>query len=278
MVAARRLAPLRLELDEALNRIYEAVDATLGELLALLPAGADVVVPTPLGMEDETTRADLLPGMLAAVLGAPTRARSRPGIWRLRAAVPVGARAAIARSLPDRFALELTGRLEGRGDWSSTRAFALPSDHDGFVRLNLRGRERDGVVEPTDADALTEEIAAGLLTYCDPDGASCIERIERYGGAEPPRAAMPDLIVHWRRTPSARIRRVVSPMFGAVDRIGAGIGRSGGHELDAWALVLPGRSRLRDGPADLADLPATAYAALGGSPGELVGRSLLGPV
>ena len=29
-------------------------------------------------------------------------------------------------------------------DWSQTRAFALPSDQHGWVRINLRGREAQG--------------------------------------------------------------------------------------------------------------------------------------
>ena len=46
-------------------------------------------------------------------------------------------------------------------DWSQVRAFALPSDTTGYVRLNLRGRERDGIVSPAAAEALRDEIAQG---------------------------------------------------------------------------------------------------------------------
>ena len=40
-------------------------------------------------------------------------------------------------------------------DWSQTRAYGLGLNG---VYLNLRGRERDGIVDPADKDALLEEL------------------------------------------------------------------------------------------------------------------------
>src|SRR5256885_8916367 len=31
-------------------------------------------------------------------------------------------------------------------DWARTRAFSLPTDQHGWIRINLRGRERAGIV------------------------------------------------------------------------------------------------------------------------------------
>ena len=57
------------------------------------------------------------------------------------------ARASIANALPRRAILEVISRLEVRAsDWSQVRAFTLPSDGVGYIRLNLCGRERNGVV------------------------------------------------------------------------------------------------------------------------------------
>ena len=139
-------------------------------MLAALPAGADVIVTSAVGMDVNTSRADLLPEMLAAVLaGGPVEPDGAGAIWRLRAAMPAGLRGAIARAIPDRAALALTARLELRGiDWATTRAFAHPADNQGYVRLNLRGRERGGVVAPEAAEGLMEEIAAGLAALSGP--------------------------------------------------------------------------------------------------------------
>ena len=170
-VDERSLDPeARALLASALDEVYVAVDRAFGRVLAALPAGADVIVTSAVGMGVNTSRADLLPEMLAAVLaGGPIEPDGAGAIWRLRASMPAGLRGAIARAIPDRAALALTARLELRGiDWANTPAFAHPADNQGYVRLNLRGRERGGVVAPEAAEGLMEEISAGLASLSGP--------------------------------------------------------------------------------------------------------------
>ena len=128
---------------------------------------------------------------------------------------------------------DLTARLELRGvDWTETRAFALPTDQHGYVRLNIRGREREGIVEPDDADELMDEIAEGLLTFRDPDGGPAVEAVDRVAdvlGDGPGLHQMPDLVVRWANRPATRLAGVGSPKFGDVARRGGGSGRSGNH-------------------------------------------------
>jgi len=63
---------------------------------------------------------------------------------------------------------------DGRGrkylagvDWSQTRAFCLGL---AGIWLNVRGREAKGLVEPTDADRLRDEICERLTGLTDPEG------------------------------------------------------------------------------------------------------------
>ena len=269
-------------LASALEAVYEAVDAAFARVLAALPGDADVVVASAVGMDVNTSRADLLPGMLAAVLaGRPLPAGESGAIWRLRGAVPPRARGAIARALPDRVALELTARLELRGvDWSSTRAFAHPADNQGYVRLNLRGRERDGIVDPGEADELLHRIAAGLRTFRDPDGEPAVAGVDRVGEHHPGARAdrLPDLVVSWSDRPATTLPGVTSADFGEVIRRGAGSGRSGNHTPgDAWAVVAPGGCAPRSGstPPRLADVASTIAAACGVEGDGLAGEPLL---
>ena len=52
-------------------------------------------------------------------------------------------------------------------DWTQTKAYALGL---GQIYLNLKGREKDGIVEPGEpAERLLREIRAKLLAYRDPD-------------------------------------------------------------------------------------------------------------
>lgn len=273
----------RALLAGALGDVYEAVDAAFGRVLAALPGDADVIVASAVGMDVNSSRADLLPQMLAAVLagGPPPSADGAGAIWRLRAAIPPGARGAIARALPDRAALELTARLELRGvDWSQTAAFAHPADNQGYVRLNLRGRERDGIVDESEADALLARIAAGLRTFRDRDGGPAVARVDRvadrYAGARA--AQLPDLVVSWSRRPATTLAGVHSPAFGDVARRGTGSGRSGNHTPgDAWAVVAPGASAPCDQgrPPRLADVATTVAAVCGVDGEKLAGEPLL---
>ncbi len=85
----------------------------------------------------------------------------------------------------------------GTVDWSRTVAFGLWNAQQG-VRLNVRGREPQGIVEPGAAyESLRDEIAAGLLAAAEPHtGRPAVERVwrreELYSG--PFLDDMPDLV------------------------------------------------------------------------------------
>jgi predicted AlkP superfamily phosphohydrolase/phosphomutase len=272
-------------LRSALDDVYVSVDDAVGRVCASLPAGTDVVVTSAVGMDVNTSVADLLPEMLARVLGEVSADSESGGdagaIWRLRAAMPAGLRARIADALPDRLALELTARLELRGlDWSHTRAFAHPADNQGYIRLNLRGRERDGIVDGADVDALLDEIATGLATFAHEDGTPALAGVARaqdlYPGTHADR--LPDLAVRWADQPATRLNALHSPRFGTVRRHGSGSGRSGNHTPgDAWAVMAPGASEHRDParPARLVDVAATVCEVTGADAKGLAGEPLL---
>lgn len=271
-------------LHSALEDVYAEVDTAFGRVLDALPEDCDVIVASAVGMDVNSSRADLLPQMLEAVLrgGPPAGGDAGAGaIWRLRAAIPPGARGAIARALPDRAALELTARLELRGiDWSQTRAFCHPADNQGYIRLNLRGRERDGIVDPGEADELLRVIAAGLATFCDPDGAAAVATVDRVAEHHPGARSdqLPDLVVQWSERPATTLPGVHSPSFGDVLRRGTGSGRSGNHTPgDAWAVVAPGAHGRREPrrAARLEDVASTVAAVCGVEPDGLAGEALL---
>lgn len=99
-------------------------------------------------------------------------------------------------------------KQDGRGkknltgiDWSQTRAFAVGL---AGIFLNLKGREAQGIVDPTDqASSLREEIAAGLATLADPGtgGQKVVKQVynaqEVYRG--PYKDDAPDLIVGYNK-------------------------------------------------------------------------------
>lgn len=278
----------RLELEATVAESYAAMDTAVGEIVSALPPRADILVLSEAGMASNRSRSDLLPEMLARLL---TGARTDDGagtaagraMWSVRAAVPARARLTATRILPNAVAMELAARIFMRGvDWRRTRAFALPSDHDGYIRLNLRGRERDGIVAPGDADALVDEIRDGLASFTDPDGTPSVagvDRVEDLVGRGKRSGRLPDLIVRWSARPALPIPGVTSPRYGDVRRRGLGIGRSGNHVDGSWVLAVPGSARTAEQsrPPRLVDVAATVSSLLGADATGLAGEPLLTP-
>ncbi len=88
--------------------------------------------------------------------------------------------------------------LDGSVDWSRTKAYSLGLNG---IYLNLKGRERDGIVDPEDADQLKQEIITGLEKIKDVDGQPVIRTVyrtdETYSG--PHIGLAPDLLVGYYR-------------------------------------------------------------------------------
>jgi predicted AlkP superfamily phosphohydrolase/phosphomutase len=83
-------------------------------------------------------------------------------------------------------------------DWSSTVAYGLGING---LYLNLKGRERDGIVDPGDREPLLKELAAKLESVTDFNGQRVMRGVYRadkiYSGNA--RALAPDLIIGYRR-------------------------------------------------------------------------------
>jgi len=90
--------------------------------------------------------------------------------------------------------------------WPRMPAFALPSFYDGRVRVNLRGRERRGTVEPSDYTRVCDEIEELVRTCRDPrTGEGVVEDVERPTPRDPRELGRSDcdLCIVWRGTPLA---------------------------------------------------------------------------
>jgi predicted AlkP superfamily phosphohydrolase/phosphomutase len=92
--------------------------------------------------------------------------------------------------------LDPDGRFFQNVDWSKTQAYCLGL---GSIYINLRGREREGAVNPSDYDRVRNEIIAGLLDLRDPEDpertvvTAVYKREDIFQGPQLPKA--PDLFV-----------------------------------------------------------------------------------
>jgi hypothetical protein len=85
-------------------------------------------------------------------------------------------------------------------DWQNTRAFSLPTDQYGWIRINLIGREAQGIVALDEYELVSAELEQMLLSLKSEDGESLVQDVTRT--AADANAALvnplPDLVVHWR--------------------------------------------------------------------------------
>ena len=165
----------------------------------------------------------------------------------------------------------------GEIDWSRTRAYA--SGLGGFY-LNLKGREREGIVEPADADALRAELAEGLSALHDPDlDTPCVNIVQQdrdcYHG--PYVENGPDIVIGfkigWRTGWDAAVGRVGASVFEDNTR-----SWSGDHCVDPRLVpgILFSSVPFDETRPSLTDLAPTILDLFGvDKPGWMTGRSLL---
>ena len=276
-------------LATTLRDIYRACDQAVGELVKTAGEQTTVVVMSLYGMGTNNSLVDVLPDMLRRVLGYDSEEiTADTGVLQnLRGRVPLHWRSAFKSRLPGGLQDWLSGYWRGisEHDWAQTEAFCPLPDYQGFVRLNLRGREAQGIVSPgEDYDRLWQTISTGLQTFLDADtGQHIIEAINAPDQLFPlgdRTSLLPDMIVNWSGVPAQQIRAVHSPEFGTIPWPTPGRtpdGQSGHHISDGWLLaagpaIEPG-STLEN--AHMIDVPPTLYRLLDEPvPAHLRGRVL----
>jgi predicted AlkP superfamily phosphohydrolase/phosphomutase len=274
------------EMGAALRQAYIEADKMVGKLAESVGPETTLLVFSLHGMGVNRSRIWILPEMLRLILEKDTaKSQTNRLLEWLRGLVPARWRHEIKSRLPYAFRRNLTRFWRGGYDWQKTRAFALLSDSGGWIRVNLKGREAQGIVEPKDYEAILQEISQGLQSFVDEDtGQPVVKDVLRtsqlLSGENLHR--LPDLIVPWADTPACAHRAVVSPKFGRVAWPTPGSnpeGRSGNH--NPYGFLLACGPDIAPGPvtgADILDLAPTILTLLGQPiPGEMEGKVIQFP-
>jgi predicted AlkP superfamily phosphohydrolase/phosphomutase len=213
----------------------------------------------------------------AGTLRAVARRLPRPVKGLLKA----GSSAAAAcgfRQVPLRQGLDYMPAYHYRHHWPRMPAFALPSFLDGRIRINLRGRERDGMVELSQYEETCRMLETMLGECRDPrTGEPAVDTIERASTANPLTLASSesDLLVIWRNVTVA----LEHPRLGLIGPVP--LRRTGGHTRNGIAyLAAPGLEPGERGVRSSFDVAPTILQLLGVELNtRLAGKSLLsGPV
>jgi predicted AlkP superfamily phosphohydrolase/phosphomutase len=210
------------------------------------------------------------PRSLQSRLGALLPARVREPLQRARterrtAHLPVGYRN-----------LEWQPAVWYADRWPAMRAFALPSFYDGRIRVNLRGREADGIIDLADYERVCDEVEALLRGCTDPrTGANVVESIDRPARHDPMGldSSLADMVVVWAASPLS----FVHPTYGTFGPVP--YRRTGGHTSPYGFVSITGPDVVpgdRD-TASALDVAPTIFELLAGrAPEGLSGTSLLG--
>lgn len=112
--------------------------------------------------------------------------------------------------------------------WRKMKAFALPGFSDGYIRLNVQGRESQGIVAPEDYQKVCDEIIAELSQLKDARTGrpvvKGIERIRKDPMDSNPKLPDSDLAVMWE---DWAVDTVEHPKYGRIGPLF--FNRSGGH-------------------------------------------------
>jgi predicted AlkP superfamily phosphohydrolase/phosphomutase len=82
-------------------------------------------------------------------------------------------------------------------DWAGTRAFSFAIEQSDGIRVNLRGRERDGIVAKQDYQPIVDALAAELAELKTTEGRPLVSRVIPGAPGAGPHPTLPDLVVHW---------------------------------------------------------------------------------
>lgn len=160
-----------------------------------------------------------------------------------------------------------------RAHWPEMRVFALPTFADARLRINLRGRERDGIVDPADYDQVCKETESLMRACRDPrTGRPVVAETWRPRAHDPmaPGGADADIVLQWTHAVDA----IEHPAVGLVGPFP--FRRTGAHSPRGFAFFAgPGIPRTDLGQWPAVDLPPTIAALLGQrKPSELDGQPI----
>ena len=231
--------------ETPLLRVYQALDQAIGRILGLVDS-SDVVVSvfSTHGMTRDRNQSGLVQKVMARLnqkfLGASSAESSGGWVRRLREVIPDGLQLQAANLASDSLRQWIVEQeVIGGLDWPNTPAFALRTDIRSEIRLNIKGRERLGVLEAgsTEMERYRTFLQDAFFSLRDADSeeplvADVVALGEIFAG--PNSQLLPDYAIEWRDCPA--VERVSSSVLGefCITPLSA---RGGDHRDEGFVLV-----------------------------------------
>jgi len=243
---------IKLPFDNIFLDLYQKIDAWIRRFQELSPE-ASVIVFSGSGLGPNYAGWHLLPEVLEKIGMGPNDSEDSPSkmsamlpmrrwgshkIRKIEDTLSLSVIEMLKNMLPAAIWDKTTRRLLYAGSrWDQCRAFCLPNDYSGAIRINLKGREPNGLVSPGDEYAsVCAEITTELKALLNPDtGGPAVADVLNLSELYPDDdlGDFPDLIVTWAN--DAPITSLTSARVGTVhgdfpER------RSGAHRNDCFLI------------------------------------------
>jgi predicted AlkP superfamily phosphohydrolase/phosphomutase len=264
---------------DSLLQVYKAFDRQIQRILVRAQDENTTVMVFALhGMAPNMAQDHFLPKIMSRLNArylaergfAPGRIGQGSLMSRLRKMVPYNLQYMAADLLGERVQDWVVNRaVVGGHDWSRTPAFHLSSGGEGFLRLNIKGREARGFFEPDSAERhhYVEWLERALLKIrVAGTGEPLVKSVLRTNELFPGRKShfLPDLLLKW--APAEPAEHIRSEEIGDVhERLRTG--RGGNHAGGSFVIVTgPGASQgAADKIAHIKDLGSFARRCLFGT-------------
>jgi len=272
-------AAMARELGDPVLDVYKAVDRAVGRLLERIPDDHTVVVYCSHGMGSRFSGTHFLDRVLMRLEGLQSRDTPNPLTGMMRSAW---------RSLPSPVRLALKPAQakaykkiyhDNFGGNRARRRFfeILANDRTAGIRINLAGREDQGVVQPgEDYDATCRDLERKLLRIVNSDtGVPLVREVHRtadcHRGSR--QNDLPDLLVTWNGV--GRLTRIESPDIGIMQHVELSY-RTGDHKPEGMFYAY-GPEVHRKGeisPVDVVDFAPTFAQLLDAEMPETDGKPI----
>lgn len=269
--------------NEGLLEVYQAVDHGLGKLLeALSDEETTIIVFALHGMGRNDSQEHFMPRVMDRVNAGFSGKRAvsdlrggqesvdgqRGAMRMLREHVPAVLQNAVARAVPVAVRDMVVSRQISAGhDWGRTPGIALLADLNGYLRWNLQGRERRGMLG-SNGEAAERYIAwvrqclMGLRT--SEVGTALVGDVllsrDHFPGSR--MEALPDAVVTWTGLPP--VSQVHSDEIGSL-AAEPSTGRAGNHRPDGFCVIVEGarqRERRIAPPSHISELSTFVCALM----------------
>lgn len=267
---------------EVFRELFGIIDRSIGELRNARPE-ADLLVFSFSGMGPNYSGWHILPEVLARIgMGSPGEHKGlgrlfspiqRWGPWKTRAVERIVSPRVIEAAkaiVPGRFWDRWTRRfLHASNGWRQSRAFCVPNDYSGAIRINLEGREPRGTVKAGgEYQRVCDDISQALLELKHlktgrPVVKEVVQTHRTYEGGN--LETLPDLLVLWAN--ESPVTDVASPRVGEIMQESPER-RTGAHR--PWGFFAAAGPQIRSNVnlknIHLLDLAPTILSLLGVTP------------